>query len=48
MYNELEPLLRAVEKAIRPARAQQPRLTYGPLIGGAELNALTAKVKPTK
>jgi hypothetical protein len=27
MYNELEPLLRTIETAIRPARAQQPRLT---------------------
>ena len=62
MYNELEPLLYGIESAIRPARAQQQRLTildreanstatsvrYGPLIDGAELNALTAKVKPTK
>jgi hypothetical protein len=62
MYNELDPLLQAIEKAIRPARAQQPRLTisereaystttsvtYGPLIDGAELNALIGKVKPTK
>ncbi len=62
MYNELEPLLYEIEKAIRPARAQQQRLTildreanstatsvrYGPLIDGADLDALTAKVKPTK
>jgi hypothetical protein len=62
MYNELEPLLYGIESAIRPARAQQQRLTildreanstatwvrYGPLIDGAELNALIARVKPTK
>jgi hypothetical protein len=62
MYNELDPFLQAIEAAIRPARAQQPRLTlsgaganstatwvsHGPLIDGFELNALSAKVKPTK
>jgi hypothetical protein len=62
MYNELDPLLQAIEIAIRPARAQEPTVTishvganstatwvtHGPLIDGFDVNALNAKVKPSK